>query len=69
MFSSSSKVKIWLFLAFSSWFELWDCFAQVLGSFKLVSTLFYCFLGEKTIEHCPIEFLGITLVFCVHFLV
>ena len=32
-FSSSSKVKIWSFLAFSSWFELRDCFAQVLGSF------------------------------------
>ena len=47
-FSSCSKVKIWTFLAFSSWFELWDHFARVLGSFG------YCFIvfEGKTIGHC-----------------
>ena len=43
-FSSSSKVKIWTFLAFSSWFEFRDCFAKVLGSFW---ALFHCFLKKK----------------------
>ena len=63
-FSSSSKVKIWSFLAVSSWFELRDCFAQVLGSFELVSTLFYYFFGknDRTLSHWVF---GHILVYCV----
>ena len=68
-FSSSSKVKILTFLAFSSKFEFRDCFTKVLGSFELILDTVLLLLGEKTIEHCPSEFLGIILVFRVRFLV
>ena len=43
-FSSSFKVKIWTFLAFSLSFELRNRFPKV---FELILTLFYCFLREK----------------------
>ena len=66
--SSRFQGKNFTNLVLSYRFELWDCFARILGSFGTHLGTVLLFLREKTIEHCSSKFLGISWFFVFVFL-